>query len=174
MDSESGFKWNNNVSQIRPLTIDDYRKIFTPSKFEVNNQNDLIKCLICDQHYLYQNDVQKNQYLSHLLVEHKLVISDVNSIGDFKIYIKYWSERLKSHTLDEFCFKIVTNSLGTDKGEQEEYYLLSDSLPEDKSLRESLQKNKLVIFSLTKILLETSLSVPQSCSCIDNRLFQTL
>lgn len=144
MDGESGFSWNNNTSQIRPLTIDDYRKKFIPSLFQDNIQAESIKCMLCDQNYLHQNDTQNNHYLSHLLIDHKLVISDVNSIGDFKSYTKYWSERLKGKPLDEFCFKIVTNSLGTDKGEQEEYYLLSDSLPEEKTLRESLQKHKLV------------------------------
>ena len=51
----------------------------------------------------------------------------------------YWKERLQRVSIDDVCFKIKTNTLENDKGEPEEYYLLCDQLPEDKSLREHLQ-----------------------------------
>ena len=58
----------------------------------------------------------------------------------------YWKERLQRVSIDDVCFKIKTNTLENDKGEPEEYYLLCDQLPEDKSLREHLQIFKLVKF----------------------------
>lgn len=44
--------------------------------------NEFYECLICNEKFEL-NETFKN-YLAHLLIQHKLVISDVEQIGDFK------------------------------------------------------------------------------------------
>jgi hypothetical protein len=126
-------------------------------------------CFLCDEKFKTTNENNKD-YLAHILVAHKIVIADVKQIGDFKrhtpksfmytlalvfvnaylfpheSYIKYWRERLQVGRLDDVCFRITTNSLPSNKGEKEDFFLLCDSLPEEKQLRESLKLIKLVGF----------------------------
>lgn len=96
-----------------------------------------LPCLMCGE--TFEITVDKVDFLKHLLSVHKLVVADVNLIANFKSYILYWKERLKEVTLKEVCSSIET----TGAGDSGQYYLLSDVLPEDKQLREFLQKRKL-------------------------------
>ncbi|RNA31813.1 zinc finger protein 277-like [Brachionus plicatilis] len=116
-------------------------------KKKAENHEVIVVCLRCDQEFNVQDiDSQKN-YLSHLLKEHRMVISDVDHIGHFQKYNQYWKERFSQRNIDDFCFKINTNSAQDDKGDVESFFLLCDDLPEDKTLRE-----KLNIFKLEKAL----------------------
>ncbi|GFO06365.1 Zinc finger protein 277 [Plakobranchus ocellatus] len=100
-------------------------------------------CPLCDCSYPADN---KEDVLAHLVIKHKFVIADVNFIGNLAVYLRYWKERLKTRPISEFCSKIVTNTGVKDEAEKEEFYLLCDALPEDKDIREQLQRKKLVSF----------------------------
>lgn len=106
---------------------------------------DSIQCLLCDAKFELIGDNTKS-YLAHLLASHRLVIAEINQIGDFKRYNTYWRERLRDAKISvkDICFEIRTNSGQNDKFESESYFLLSDDLPEDKKLREDLNIFKLV------------------------------
>ena len=106
-------------------------------------------------------------FLKHLLEDYRLVIADLTKIADFTLYMRYWTERFDmqrntqtpsiDETLTLFCTPIQTNPLNPrpekiEKSGDENlkklvekvtYYLLSDNLPEDKQLRESLQLDRL-------------------------------
>ncbi|EDO49813.1 predicted protein, partial [Nematostella vectensis] len=98
-------------------------------------------CMFCDREF--ENTRGKNDaVLHHLLVEHQLVIADVAQICDMRRYCEYWKGRLKEEPITNFCTVININSK-PDIGPQVHYYLLCDALPEDRDLRERLQRVQL-------------------------------
>ncbi|GFS26565.1 zinc finger protein 277 [Elysia marginata] len=97
-------------------------------------------CPLCDRSFPAN---KKEDVLAHLVLVHKFVIADVNFIGNLSVYLRYWKERLKTRPIHEFCSKIITNTGVKDEAEKEEFYLLCDALPEDKDIREQLQRKKL-------------------------------
>lgn len=55
------------------------------NKKKAENDKVLIVCLQCDQEFnIEESNSGKTDYLSHLLKEHRLVISDVDHIGHFQ------------------------------------------------------------------------------------------
>uniref|UniRef100_A0A2C9LJ23 C2H2-type domain-containing protein n=1 Tax=Biomphalaria glabrata TaxID=6526 RepID=A0A2C9LJ23_BIOGL len=97
-------------------------------------------CVLCDRWYPAYN---KEDVLAHLVLMHKFVIADVNYIANLPAYLKYWKKRMEDKPITEFCSKIVTNTGVKDEAPKEEFFLLCDALPEDKDLREHLQRKKL-------------------------------
>ncbi|XP_059142564.1 zinc finger protein 277-like [Physella acuta] len=97
-------------------------------------------CPLCDRSYPAFN---KEDILAHLVLMHKFVIADVNYIANLPAYLKYWKKRMEEKPITEFCSKIVTNTGVKDEAPKEEFYLLCDALPEDKDIREHLQRKKL-------------------------------
>ncbi|XP_063401923.1 zinc finger protein 277-like isoform X2 [Mytilus trossulus] len=102
------------------------------------NDRVVFSCLFCNQTFDEKDNVQR-----HLVKEHKLVIADVNLISHFQRYLLYWKARFKEQPVEDFCSIILTNSGDKDEGPKDQYYLLSDVLSEDKSLRNFLQKKTL-------------------------------
>jgi hypothetical protein len=47
-----------------------------------SNDESQFECILCDCSFNLEDDLKK--YLAHLLTEHKIVISDVDHIGDLK------------------------------------------------------------------------------------------
>ncbi|XP_069759918.1 zinc finger protein 277 isoform X2 [Narcine bancroftii] len=99
----------------------------------------LLPCIFCEECYPAE---EKENLLKHMILEHKLVISDVKLIVDFRRYILYWKKRFTEQPLADFCSVIRTNSQAMEE-KQEDYYLLCDVLPEDRVLREQLQQKRL-------------------------------
>ncbi|CAL1530995.1 unnamed protein product [Lymnaea stagnalis] len=99
-------------------------------------------CLLCDRSY---PAFSKEDILAHLVLMHKFVIADVNYIANLPAYLKYWKKRFEENPITDFCSKIVTNTGVKDEAPKEEFFLLCDALPEDKDLREHLQRKKLEI-----------------------------
>ncbi|XP_066095637.1 zinc finger protein 277 isoform X2 [Saccopteryx bilineata] len=77
-----------------------------------------------------------------MIIEHKIVIANVKLIADFQRYILYWRRRFAEQPITDFCSVIRINSTAPLE-EQDNYFLLCDVLPEDRVLREELQKQKL-------------------------------
>lgn len=97
-------------------------------------------CLLCEQLYKdISEKAIKDEYLCHLIVEHKLVVADVKLIADLRKYVIYWKKRFAEKPLNEFCAVIKTNSGEKDVHPSEMYYLLCDVVTEDRILREELQ-----------------------------------
>ncbi|KAF7223978.1 zinc finger protein 277 [Nothobranchius furzeri] len=101
--------------------------------------SDLLVCLFCSESVPL---LLKDTLLRHLVLDHKLVIADVQLIADLSKYLQYWKGRFLEQPLTEFCSVIKTNSTGPLE-KQEDYFLLCDILPEDRILRERLQKQRL-------------------------------
>ncbi|KAL8221316.1 UNVERIFIED_CONTAM: hypothetical protein K2H54_065610 [Gekko kuhli] len=57
-------------------------------------------------------------------------------------YALYWKKRFSEQPITDFCCVIRTNSKAPLE-EQDNYFLLCDALPEDRTLREKLQQQKL-------------------------------
>ena len=59
-----------------------------------------VECLLCEMTF----DLGCSQnFLRHLLVDHKFVIGDVNLIANFPAYVKYWRNKFRTNSPDKFC-----------------------------------------------------------------------
>lgn len=137
---------STNLENLKPiLNLNELNsfKLSSVKKFErLNNQT--AECILCDKNFDLNNEEDEKTYLAHLLAIHKFVIADVQLIGDFKRYVTYWKERLSSTKLEEVCFIIETNTKpNSDHNQKENFFLLSEELPEEKELREKLNIYKL-------------------------------
>jgi len=109
-----------------------------------NDGDDFLECLLCTETFPCVRTGEKSPLLAHLLAQHKIVIADVDKIADFNRYIRYW--KAKFSTMDEitqYCVVINSNTGAKDKDPSEKYYLLTDFLPEDQTLRKQLNTEKL-------------------------------
>ena len=143
---------------------------FSPSRHKMLDTE--TPCMLCD--HIESNMDSKShydEYLCHLIVEHKLVIADVKLIADLQSYAIYWKKRFSEEPLETFCSKIKTNTGSNDVGESEEYYLLCDALPEDKQIREKLQFEKLKKLLLRQEFERNDESFSRACPFC-RRLFQ--
>jgi len=102
----------------------------------------LVPCIFCDREFP-DTKGKNDAVLHHLLVEHQLVIGDVAQVCDMRRYLCYWKTRFKEKPITEFCPVIKINSKPDDIGPMVQYFLLCDSLPEEKRLREELQRKRL-------------------------------
>ncbi|KAL9972759.1 hypothetical protein ACROYT_G019124 [Oculina patagonica] len=101
-----------------------------------------VPCIFCDKEF--PNTTGKNDaVLHHLLVEHQLVIGEVAQVCDMRRYLCYWKTRFKEKPITDFCPVININSKPEDIGPKIQYFLLCDSLPEERWLREDLQRRRL-------------------------------
>ncbi|XP_033100480.1 zinc finger protein 277-like isoform X2 [Anneissia japonica] len=133
-----GGRSNTDDVLLETLNLPEHQTTDTTT---ISSQRSAVTCLLCPLTFNIDDD--KNPLLKHLLDEHKLVIADVNLIGDLGGYIRYWQVRFSQQPIKEFCSVIRTNCKPEDPGEQEDFYLLSDTLTEDKELREYLQRKRL-------------------------------
>ncbi|XP_060052423.1 zinc finger protein 277 [Erinaceus europaeus] len=98
-----------------------------------------VPCIFCEEHFPV---AEQDKLLKHMIIEHKIVIADVKLVADFQRYILYWRKRFTEQPITDFCSVIRINSTAPVE-EQENYFLLCDVLPEDRVLREELQKQRL-------------------------------
>lgn len=145
----------NNLTRdciLEPLSFPEkssnYEQELDETKFQIIVETDCgtdhTPCVLCDN--VYKNIDEKSQhdeYLCHLVVEHKLVIADVKLIANLRTYAIYWKKRFNEQPIEEFCAVINTNTSPKDVAESEKYYLLCDALAEDRKVRETLQLERL-------------------------------
>nr|XP_007980812.2 zinc finger protein 277 isoform X1 [Chlorocebus sabaeus] len=98
-----------------------------------------VPCIFCEEHFPV---AEQDKLLKHMIIEHKIVIADIKLVADFQRYILYWRKRFTEQPITDFCSAIRINSTAPFE-EQENYFLLCDVLPEDRILREELQKQRL-------------------------------
>ena len=53
-----------------------------------------INCLKCDKSYGFP--AEKDDYLAHLFLQHRLIIADVEDISLLDNYLQYWQPKFKS------------------------------------------------------------------------------
>ncbi|XP_049876377.1 zinc finger protein 277 [Pectinophora gossypiella] len=122
-----------------PLTL--HQKSDKPTIFKSDEPREC-SCVLCEENFVLP--ANEKQLLTHLFMEHRLVIADVNQISDLNEYLRYWRLRFRDNSLPFYCTTmLLDNKPDGTKSKNEEYYLLSDVLPEDKELRTNLQQTKL-------------------------------
>ncbi|XP_053982205.1 zinc finger protein 277 isoform X2 [Hylaeus volcanicus] len=100
------------------------------------------KCLLCDIKFVLPEN--EKQLLTHLFEEHRLVIGDVCNIASLKSYIHYWGFKFKEEPLTTYCTTMVMDCTPDGKpSKNESYFLLSDCILEDKTLRDEIYQAKL-------------------------------
>ncbi|XP_044743049.1 zinc finger protein 277 isoform X2 [Chrysoperla carnea] len=129
---------------LEPLRLDKTTSLLSLENLsEVLNDVELSdqKCILCPEEFNLRNN---DTFLKHLFEIHRLVIADVHLIADFVGYIRYWRHRFVDHKLEDFCTTMLLDKKpdGT-YSKDEKYYLLSDVISEDKTLRFELQQNRL-------------------------------
>ncbi|XP_037954658.1 zinc finger protein 277-like [Teleopsis dalmanni] len=116
--------------------------LFNESSHTEDNENSTIDCLKCDNSYTFPRD--KDEYLAHLFLIHRLVIADVEDIACLTDYLLYWQTEFKNHELEEYCTTMLLDQLPDGRpAKNERYYLLCDILPKDFELRKRLQHQSL-------------------------------
>ncbi|XP_020840301.1 zinc finger protein 277 isoform X1 [Phascolarctos cinereus] len=98
-----------------------------------------VPCIFCEERFPV---AEQDKLLKHMIIEHKIVIADVKLVADFRRYVLYWKKRFTEQPITDFCSLIRTNCKAPFE-EQDNYFLLCDVLPEDRVLREELQKQRL-------------------------------
>ncbi|XP_054004861.1 zinc finger protein 277 isoform X2 [Hylaeus anthracinus] len=100
------------------------------------------KCLLCDIKFVLPEN--EKQLLTHLFEEHRLVIGDVCNIASLKSYIHYWGFKFKEEPLTTYCTTMLMDCTPDGKpSKNESYFLLSDCILEDKTLRDEIYQAKL-------------------------------
>ena len=120
-----------------------------------------VECLFCPE--VFPHPEEHQEFLKHLLTVHKFVIGDVNLIANFPAYVKYWRNKFRTNSPDNFCttmraavqlgdidllclsgqYFILLCSDSEQGSEEREFLFLSDVLAEDKELRKQLQMDRL-------------------------------
>lgn len=126
------------------------------------------KCLLCD--CIFVLPTNETEFLTHVFKEHRLVIADVWKIANLRryddqfllpiiflsfavkynnpdnfSYVHYWSIKFKETPLTTYCSTLIMHCTPDGQpSENEHYYLLSDCLSEDKTLRDEIHRAKLV------------------------------
>lgn len=105
-----------------------------------------LPCLFCDKSFEFYKE--KQEYLTHLYLQHRLIIGDEDEVAIFHEYLVYWRNIFcgENTKIAEFCTTMVMDQLpdGT-PSKNEKYYLLCDVLPQDNELRQNLRKKCLEI-----------------------------
>lgn len=100
-----------------------------------------LPCLFCDKSFEFYTE--KQDYLTHLYLKHRLIIGDEDEVAIFHEYLAYWRDIFGGgdSKIAEFCTTMVMDQLpdGT-PSKNEKYYLLCDVLPQDYELRQKLRK----------------------------------
>ncbi|XP_066996623.1 zinc finger protein 277 [Anabrus simplex] len=102
----------------------------------------LTQCLMCTEEFLLP--MKKQDLISHLFIEHKIIIGRIEEIANIKGYIDYWRIRFQAGPITRFCTEFITEvDMGQGGSRQESIYFLCDVLHEDKLLREGLHLKRL-------------------------------
>lgn len=110
-----------------------------------------VSCILCDEvfqvpeYQMRRRHAALEQIRSHLVLEHKFVITDIHQVPEFPEYFQYWKQRLQSLTdWKQVLCLMQTNTGPNDCEPVAEYWILDpDSLPEEKDLRQRLTLKRL-------------------------------
>ncbi|CAB3397731.1 unnamed protein product [Caenorhabditis bovis] len=98
-------------------------------------------CLSCLQFFDLPDQIPK--FADHLLKEHKIVVSEMHLIVDPKRYIEHWRQRFVKESIDQVFPRIEPSEGENYYGETDYYYLMSENVAEDRTLRQRLAMRRL-------------------------------
>uniref|UniRef100_A0A0K0EQQ0 C2H2-type domain-containing protein n=1 Tax=Strongyloides stercoralis TaxID=6248 RepID=A0A0K0EQQ0_STRER len=98
-------------------------------------------CVSCLQFFNLPDEM--DEFATHLLKEHHIVISEIDHIVDFKRYVEYWRQRFAKESIDKLFPKITPDKDNEYYEKVEYYYLMTETLQEDYSLRQRLAMRRL-------------------------------
>jgi len=114
----------------------------SPPRNQPNMEDFNVVCLFCEK--IFTHPERHPEFLKHLLLDHKFVIADVNLIGNFPAYIRYWKHKFRTNNVSEYCTLMRAKvQLNGNAEEEQEFNFLSDVHAEDKELRKKLQHERL-------------------------------
>lgn len=97
---ESNTDFNKSTKNVDMPTHE--KEFFGPLTLHQNNEKPTIfksdepvecSCILCDE--IFTLPASEKQLLTHLFMDHRLVIADVNQIADLKAYLRYWKLRFR-------------------------------------------------------------------------------
>ncbi|XP_031637808.1 zinc finger protein 277 [Contarinia nasturtii] len=103
-----------------------------------------LPCLFCNK--LFTLYTEKSEYLTHLYLEHRLIIGDEDDVAILHDYLTYWREVFvgDDKKIGEFCTTIIMDQLPSGKpSKNEKYFLLCDVTPQDNEIRQKLRRKRL-------------------------------
>lgn len=98
-------------------------------------------CLSCLQFFDLPSMVE--EFAKHLLESHHIVVVEMGLIVDLKRYVEYWRQRFAKTSIDKIFPKIVSKEGEPYFGLTDYYFEMSETLPEDYSLRQRLAMRRL-------------------------------
>uniref|UniRef100_A0AC35TKC8 C2H2-type domain-containing protein n=1 Tax=Rhabditophanes sp. KR3021 TaxID=114890 RepID=A0AC35TKC8_9BILA len=98
-------------------------------------------CVSCLQFFNLPDDMCN--FADHLLKEHKIVISEIDHIVDFKRYVEHWRQRFAKDSIEKVFSKVVPKKNEELFGKVDFYYLMTETLPEDYQVRQRLAMRRL-------------------------------
>jgi len=98
-------------------------------------------CLSCLMFFDLPDQV--TDFAEHLLIEHKIVVSEMQHIVDPKRYIEYWRQRFAKESIDKIFPTVEVHEGDPYFGITDFYFNMSEVLPEDYSLRQRLAMRRL-------------------------------
>ena len=60
-----------------------------------------VQCLFCPE--IFPHPENHQDFLKHLLTQHKFVIGDVNLIANFPAYVRYWRNKFRENSPSKYC-----------------------------------------------------------------------
>ena len=99
----------------------------------------LAPCPLCELEFQVEEEEQRQVLLRHLLLTHSFVIAEVGMVGCLASYLTYWRRKFLGSSVAAYC----TTVRGEVAGQERDFALLSDIVPEDKELRRKLQEERL-------------------------------
>ncbi|BES98453.1 Zinc finger protein [Nesidiocoris tenuis] len=109
-----------------------------------NAEQKFSPCFLCKDVFLFPHEQEK--CLAHIFEVHQLVIADSHLVTDLPKYLAYWKEKFSANKNDikEFCTTILVDVKkdGVLMKDQN-FFLLSDVVKEDKEIREKIKQDRL-------------------------------
>ncbi|VDN56051.1 unnamed protein product, partial [Dracunculus medinensis] len=98
-------------------------------------------CLSCLQFFDLPDMI--DSFAEHLLVQHHIVVSEMDLIVDLKRYVEHWRQRFAAEGVENIFLKIEPDENSPYYGLVDYYFEMSEQLPEDYSLRQRLAMRRL-------------------------------
>ncbi|GAB6031969.1 hypothetical protein CHUAL_010350 [Chamberlinius hualienensis] len=128
--------------------IDDSVGILKPLTFALNDGEEkwseisdcrVLDCMVCPETF-----DTLSEFKQHLNLEHKIIIAETRKIAYLRGYALYWKKLFENRSYTEICSSFcVSSTFGNSGNGIEKFYLLSDTIPEDKAIREKLKRLRL-------------------------------
>ena len=69
------------------------------------DEDRLMVCLLCEESFLYPD--KEKEFLSHLTLEHKFIIGQVELVADLPSYVAYWRNKfVQAELVTDFCTQV--------------------------------------------------------------------